>query len=46
MTDIRPAPMIDAVSCRFLTFDDDLDELVRRAEYISKKELYTPPIKA
>ncbi len=65
MTDVRPAPMIDAeaafvppelagglcvrlafgrydaLSGRFLTFDDDLDELVRHAEYISKQELYT-----
>ena len=70
MTDVRPAPMIDAeaafvplqrasalcvrlasgrydaLSCRLLTFDDDLDELVRRAEYISKQELYTLRIKA
>lgn len=31
----------DALSGRFLMFDDDLDQRVRRAEYISKQELYT-----
>ncbi len=70
MTDVRPAPMIDAeaafvpperagalcvrlasgrydaLSGRFLMFDDDLDELVQRPEYILKQALNRLRIKA